>query len=135
MPAQDVAAVPYNPPGTALAALPAGDVTWYQIDFATNSYRIEAEGRQVISGVADAIARNPALTATLIGKTDAVGNDANNMRLSQRRANAVRDALVQTGKVRPKQIETRWTGQRQSGETPMHNASDTRERAVAIGVH
>jgi len=128
-------AVLYNPPGTALAALPAADVTWYRVSFATNSFRIDADGQQVINSVADKMQSNPALTATLVGRTDSVGSDAANMRLSQQRAGAVRNALLATGKVPAQRIETRWTGERQQNEQTMSNVAAPSNRAVDIGIH
>lgn len=129
------AAVPYNPPGTALAALPKADITWYRVDFATNSAHIDAAGRQAIATAADSMQGNTALTATVIGKTDAVGNDAANMRLSEQRARAVRNALMQTGKIAPQRIETRWTGDRQPAAAVPVDVADSGSRAVDIGIH
>jgi outer membrane protein OmpA-like peptidoglycan-associated protein len=128
-------AVPYNPPGSFLAALPAADVTWYRVMFATGSFRIDADGQQAINSVADKMQSDPRLMATLVGKTDAVGSDAANMRLSQQRAAAVRNALLATGKVPAQRIETRWTGERQQNEQTMSDAADASNRAVDIGVH
>jgi outer membrane protein OmpA-like peptidoglycan-associated protein len=132
-PAQPVAR--YNPPGNALAQLPPANVTWYHVMFANNSYLVDAAGQQAIENVADSMQGNSGLTATVIGKTDAVGGDAANMRLSEKRANAVRMALLQTGKVPADRIETRWTGDRQPGAAPMGDVADAGNRAVDIGVH
>ncbi len=130
-----VAAVPYNPPGTALAALPKADITWYHVDFPTGSAHIDAAGRQAITTVAESMNGNTALTATVIGKTDTVGNDAANMRLSEQRARAVRNALVQVGHVAPQRIETRWTGDRHPATAIPVDATDTGSRAVDIAIH
>ena len=132
-PAQPVAV--YNPPGEALAALPATDVTWYHVPFATNSSRIEGAGRQAINNAVDSMRGRPAMTATVVGKTDTVGSDANNMRLAQQRATAVRNAMMGSGQVTAGQIETRWTGERQAGGPPMSNVADAGGRMVDIGVH
>jgi outer membrane protein OmpA-like peptidoglycan-associated protein len=128
-------AVPYNPPGTAVLALPATDITWYRVMFVTGSSRIDADGQQAINSVADKMQSNPTLTATLVGMTDTVGGDAANMRLSQQRAAAVRNALLATRKVPAQRIETRWTGERQPNEQTMSNTAAPSNRAVDIGVH
>lgn len=125
----------YNPPKTALTELPAGNVTWYHVMFASNSTRIDANGQQAINDAAASMQGNSALTATVTGKTDSVGGDAANMRLSQQRASAVRIALLQTGKVSAQQIETRWTGERQQGAQTTSDVADPSNRAVDIGVH
>jgi OOP family OmpA-OmpF porin len=135
-PPQAAAVVPYNPPGTALAALPAGGITWYHVTFATNSYRIDPAGQQAINTAAASMQNNTALTATLIGKSDSTGGgDASNMRLSERRAGAVRTALLNTGMVQAQQIETRWTGERQQSGQTATDVADASSRAVDIGVH
>jgi outer membrane protein OmpA-like peptidoglycan-associated protein len=125
----------YNPPGTALAELPAGNVTWYHVMFANGSTQIDANGQQTINNAAASMQGNSALVVTLIGKTDSAGSDAANMRLSQQRAGAVRTALLQTGKVSAAQIETRWTGERQQGGQTASDVADPSNRAVDIGVH
>jgi outer membrane protein OmpA-like peptidoglycan-associated protein len=128
-------AVPYNPPSTALAALPPANVVWYHVSFDSSSARIGMDGQQAINDAANNLQSNSALTATVIGKTDSVGSDRANMRLSEQRANAVRMALLQTGKVPAQRIETRWTGQRQQTGQPMSNVADASNRMVDIGIH
>ena len=128
-------ATQYNPPGNAVAQLPPATVTWYHVMFANGSSRIDANGHQAINTAADSMQGKSALMVTLIGKTDSAGNDAANMRLSQQRANAVRVALLQTGKVSAARIETRWTGDRQQGAQTPSDVADASNRAVDIGVH
>ncbi len=129
------AATPYNPPGTALSALPANNVTWFHAPFDTGSARIGAEARSAVNGAAEKMRNNPTMIATVIGKTDGAGNDASNMRLSQQRATAVRDALVRTGNVPSGRIETRWTGERQPSGQALVSADSPGGRVVDIGVH
>jgi outer membrane protein OmpA-like peptidoglycan-associated protein len=128
-------ATPYNPPGTALSALPANNVTWYHASFDSGSARIGSDAQSAVNGAAEKMRANPTMTATVIGKTDGVGSDASNMRLSQQRANAVRDALVRTGNIRPGRIETRWTGERQPSMQALVSADSPGGRIVDIGVH
>lgn len=48
--------------------------------------------------IADALAGNPQITTVNVtGYTDRIGSDAYNLKLSQRRANAVKDYLVAKG--------------------------------------
>jgi outer membrane protein OmpA-like peptidoglycan-associated protein len=128
-------ATPYNPPGAALAQLPAANVTWFHVMFANDSTQIDPAGQQAINSAAASMQGNTALTATVIGRSDSSGNATGNMRLSQERANAVRTALLQTGKVSVQQIETRWTGQRQQGTQTTSDVADVSNRVVDIGVH
>jgi outer membrane protein OmpA-like peptidoglycan-associated protein len=129
------AATPYNPPGTALAELPASSITWYHVMFANDSYQIDATGQQAISDAASSMKGNDALIATVIGRSDAVGDAGANMHLSRQRADAVRAALLQTGIVPARRIETRWTGERQQGSQTASDVADVANRVVDIGVH
>ncbi len=125
----------YNPPGAALGQVPAGNITWFHVMFANNSTQIDTAGQQAITSAADSMQGNTASMVTVIGKTDSAGSAAGNMRLSKERANAVRMALLQTGKVSAQQIETRWTGERQQGAQTTSDVADVGNRVVDIGVH
>jgi outer membrane protein OmpA-like peptidoglycan-associated protein len=135
------APVAYNPPGTALAALPAENVTRFRVTFASASTAIDADGQATVNSAADAMQANAALTATVIGSSDTVGSDASNMLLSKQRAVAVHDALIRTGKVPDARIETRWTGDRQANAQPVVAGqtqaimADAGSRAVEIALH
>ena len=70
-----------------------------QIQFATNRARIRGRiSDQILAAVASILQRNQQYRRVRIeGHTDNAGNAANNQRLSQQRAEAVRDALVRLG--------------------------------------
>ena len=129
------APVAYNPPPPSLAAIPAAEIHWYQVTFASGSSRIDAYGRETITSVAGVMQSDPTLKVTVVGKADSVGGGAANMRLSKQRADAVHNALLRTGKVTEQQIETRWTGERPQGPRPMVNGADASNRVVDIAVH
>jgi outer membrane protein OmpA-like peptidoglycan-associated protein len=57
------------------------------------------------------------------------------MRLSQRRADAVRDALVYDGHVTLDRVETRWTGERRQGVPTGDAVAAAENRVVDIAVH
>ena len=86
----------------------------YHVDFDTDSYSIQPAGQQAIASVAQRVAGNGDAKVTIVGRTDAAGTPAYNMQLSQKRAAAVHDALIATGKIAPDRIETSWTGEQQS---------------------
>lgn len=65
--------------------------------FAYNSSALTAELRAVAELAAGVMIRNPDLTATIEGHTDSIGEPDYNQRLSERRANAAKDYLVQLG--------------------------------------
>ena len=113
--------VSFNPPGTALAALPAANIAWYHVEYDTGSTRIGPGARQAIMSASDSMVGN-ATTATVVGKPNMVGSDAATMRLSRDRAMAVRQAMLATGNMTPNRIETRWTGERMPDGGPARRA-------------
>jgi OmpA-OmpF porin, OOP family len=67
---------------------------------------IRPESYRVLGRIADALT-DPALmssTFLIVGRLDATGRRDNNLTLSQRRAEAIRDALVMTFKISPKRL-------------------------------
>jgi outer membrane protein OmpA-like peptidoglycan-associated protein len=80
----------------------------YQVKFEPDSFAIGQQGEQVIRDVASLADGNGAASITIVGRTDAVGTAAYNAQLAQKRATAVHDALVATGKIKPARIETAW---------------------------
>ncbi len=66
--------------------------------FAFDSAELSGKGRARLDEVVASLgARMGAVSLTVVGFTDRIGSDAYNLRLSQRRANAVRDYLVARG--------------------------------------
>ncbi len=120
-----------NPPPVA----PGPTAVWYTVAFATNSFAIDADGQKVINDVIAALRQNPASVVTLIGRTDTVGTANYNMRLSHRRADAVRDALVYGGNLTADRVETRWTGERRQGVPTGDPVAAAENRVVDIAIH
>lgn len=127
--------VAYNPPAASLAQTPASEIGWYQVTFAQGSSQVDSYGRETINKVADEMQADPALIATIVGKADQVGSDANNMRIAKARADAVHRALLRTGKVTEQRLDTRWTGSRPEGSRPMVSGKDVSNRVVDIALH
>jgi len=106
----------------------------YHVAFATDSYVIDPAGHRVIGNVANMVASQSAARVTIVGRTDTAGSPAFNMQLSQKRAAAVHDALVATGKITPDKIETAWTGERPQSAAAAA-AEPPGERVVDIYIH
>lgn len=69
-----------------------------QVNFATNMAEILPDSTPLLSEIADVLLRNPDIRRVEIqGHTDSNGDDAHNMDLSQRRADAVREWLIGAG--------------------------------------
>jgi len=86
------------------------------INFEFGSASIGDSEIEKLQGVADAIARilerNPAETFLIEGHTDAVGTDQANLVLSDRRAEAVADALTNVFEIPPENLVTQGYGER-----------------------
>jgi len=106
----------------------------YHVTFDTGSYAIDPAGQQVVHDVASMVEADKAASVTIVGRTDATGSPAYNMKLSQKRAIAVHDALVATGKITPDQIETAWTSEQPENAVTATNAA-VGSRVVDIFLH
>ncbi|MBN8889413.1 MAG: OmpA family protein [Rhodospirillales bacterium] len=89
-------------------------------------------GQMIVGKVAYVVQNDPTARVTVIGRTDRIGAPPANLALSQRRANAVRDALVAAG-VPADRIDTSWTGEPTQGAPPS-DAVDPRNRVVDVTV-
>ena len=90
------------------------------INFASGSSQIPADAQPVIEKAAEVIKKQSAGTSIEIGgHTDSDGDDAANLRLSEARANAVRQALISRG------VEAAMLTARGYGETAPVAANDT----------
>ncbi len=80
------------------------------IHFDTGKAVVKPEYCDEIKRAAEFLKKNPDATALIEGHTDSVGTEAFNMKLSQRRAEAVANILVQKYGVGKSQIKTAWYG-------------------------
>jgi peptidoglycan-associated lipoprotein len=67
------------------------------IRFAFDSSELSAQARKILRSNAEFLSTNPGLTVTVEGHCDERGTDAYNMALGERRAQSVKDFLVNTG--------------------------------------
>ena len=65
--------------------------------FDTGQYTLKAAAREKLAKVSGIVLAHPGLNLQIEGHTDSVGSDQLNQTLSEKRANAVRDFLVQQG--------------------------------------
>ncbi len=104
------------------------------INFATGSWDIppdQAAKLQVIAdGLNRAISRNPREVFLIEGHTDAVGNDVDNLSLSDRRAQAAAELLTQQFQVPPENLTSQGYG-KQFLKIPT-DAPEPRNRRVTI---
>lgn len=91
---------PYVPPGVAVDAEGCplrGSITLEGVHFATNSSMLTPESSAVLDPVAASLRAHPRLRIEVQGHTDGVASQAYNLKLSQARADSVRDYLVAHG--------------------------------------
>ncbi|MCH8117088.1 MAG: OmpA family protein [Proteobacteria bacterium] len=67
------------------------------VNFVSNSDRLLAGAEQVLADAAATLKKYPTMVVEVAGHTDSDGSAANNLGLSERRANTVRDFLVRAG--------------------------------------
>lgn len=85
-------------------------ITFGDVLFNVDQANLTAQGVATAQRLADVLRDNPDRTVLIEGFTDSTGSDAYNLQLSQRRAEAVRQALNQMGIERAR-IETRGYGE------------------------
>jgi OOP family OmpA-OmpF porin len=78
--------------------------------FDFNKAKLKSEGERQLEGVVDELKANPTIRVLVEGHTDSIGSHAYNQRLSERRADAVRDYMVSHG-IDPSRITTRGWGE------------------------
>ena len=108
--------------------------TAHFIYFTTGGYKLDAKDQDQIRDVAGMIQSHPDFVATILGKTNSVGSVEFNERLSQRRANAVFDALVYDHKVSENRIQMCWTGERLPFTSTADQTAEAQNRMAAIVV-
>lgn len=88
-----------------------GRVSTQGILFAVNSDLIRPESSPTLKEMGEMLAAHPELTLSIEGHTDADGDDASNLSLSQRRAAAVKAALVSTYGIAENRLQTAGLGE------------------------
>jgi outer membrane protein OmpA-like peptidoglycan-associated protein len=106
-----------------------------EINFDFNSAAIRPESYRDVGAIADAL-HNPILLGygmLVIGHTDSVGGRQYNLGLSQRRADAIRDALIDPFGVNPGVLQTVGLGEEQL-QDPAHPTAAVNRRVQLINV-
>ena len=104
----------------------------YGIYFDFNSATIKPESEAVLQEIAGIMQKNPDWKLYVRGHTDNVGDDNFNLGLSQRRAAAVKDALVTRYKIAPDRLATSGYGASQPIESNKTMEGRARNRRVEL---
>jgi outer membrane protein OmpA-like peptidoglycan-associated protein len=84
-----------------------------QVLFDFDKAVLKPAARTQLAAVVQALKDQPSLRVQVAGHTDSVGSDAYNMRLSQRRAEAVVNYLIQSSPTARENFVVEWFGKRQ----------------------
>ena len=101
--------------------------------FATNKTRILSISEQSLQDLFMYLERNPEVRIRIIGHTDNIGKDAANQKLSEGRAKAVRDDLIERG-VAPERIQSEGRGESQPIDTNDTEEGRQNNRRVEIEI-
>lgn len=118
--------------GSTLAAQPQKPFTMV-LHFIEGKDELTEDSRLIAGKVFAEIAKRPAPEVIIYGHTDTVGSDADNLTLSQRRANRVREDLVRLG-VSAAGILAEGRGERELQVPTADNVAEPRNRRVEIVV-
>ena len=89
--------------------------------FETNKYNLKEESRVELIKLRDFLANNPSVAIEISGHTDNIGNDADNLLLSERRAEAIYNFLIENG------VEASRISYKGFGESQPIDTNDTEE--------
>jgi outer membrane protein OmpA-like peptidoglycan-associated protein len=101
--------------------------------FDFNKAILKPEAKSQLARVLQALKEQPGLQTHIVGHTDSIGSDAYNMKLSQRRAEAVAQYLVQNGVPR-QSIRTDFRGEREPVASNATDEGRAQNRRVEITV-
>jgi len=104
----------------------SGRYVTHGILFDTGSDRLKPESAAVIQGIAKGLQNDPNLKLLIEGHTDSVGNAAQNLDLSKRRAEAVKAVLASQFSVDPARLSTAGLG----ATRPMDTNDNPQGRAL-----
>lgn len=88
----------------------SGTLDDLSIPFAVNTFEPSADDREKLDSVAEKLAQYPDLKIHLKGFSDKSGNSRYNLELSEKRANSVKDYLMQDTSIEPEQIIVSYYG-------------------------
>ena len=98
-------------PDTRSKLLTEGKLVSYGILFDTNKADLKPESYGAVSEIAKVLKDNPGVRVRIVGHTDSDGDDALNLDLSRRRAEAVKKALTGQFEIEAGRIETDGKGE------------------------
>ena len=102
--------------------------------FPFDRYILTPEAQAVVQQAADYAKTGTPTSVVVVGHTDTSGSDAYNMRLSEKRAKAVADALVGLGLDQSK-LQVDWKGEHDLAVQTPDGVKEPLNRRATIGVN
>lgn len=105
------------------------------ITFDVNSDKIKQESYGTLKEIATVLNENPTLNVNIVGHTDSDGSEESNLVLSQKRAAAVKNALVNEFGVSGNRLQTDGKGESEptdNNNTPLGKANNRRVEFIKI---
>jgi outer membrane protein OmpA-like peptidoglycan-associated protein len=110
-----------------------GSITLEGVNFEHNSAALTVASHPPLDAIADGLKKHPRLRVEIQGHTDSTGSPPYNLKLSQRRADSVRDYLVYGG-VNADQLVTKGYGQTQPAASNKTADGRAKNRRVVMYV-
>ena len=102
--------------------------------FPFDKYILTPEAQTVVQAAADYARTGTPTSVVIVGHTDTSGSDAYNLRLSERRAKAVADALVGAG-VGQSSLQVDWKGEKDLAVPTPDGVKEPLNRRATINVN
>jgi OmpA-OmpF porin, OOP family len=122
-------------PDTRNKLLTEGKFVTSGIHFDVNSDKIKPDSYGILKEVANVLKENEAVKIKIIGHTDSDGDDSNNMELSKRRAESVKNALQNEYQISSSRMATDGKGESMpvsKNDTPVGKAQNRRVEFVKM---
>lgn len=110
----------------------AGHIALYGLYFDTNKSQVKPESKPTLEQIANLLKQLPNLRLGVVGHTDDVGDDASNLRLSQRRADAVVAALVEDYGIAESRLTPSGAGETKPVTPNTNDAARAKNRRVEL---
>ncbi|MGD1841254.1 MAG: OmpA family protein [Thermonemataceae bacterium] len=122
-------------PDTRSKLITEGKFVTRGILFDVNSDKIKGESYGTLKDIAQVLSENPTVRVKIIGHTDADGEEQTNLQLSQKRAEAVKQALSKEFNITTERMETSGKGESEpvdSNDTAAGKANNRRVEFVKL---
>lgn len=122
-------------PDTRSKLITEGKLVTRGILFDSGSEKIKPESFGTLKDIATVLTENPDVKVQIVGHTDSDGDEAKNLELSKKRAQAVKEALSNEFKIDSSRMETNGQGESQpsdKNDTPAGKANNRRVEFIKL---